>query len=138
MRTPRKRILYVPYLKKIYAKEGTTFCLDTVPSNLNKDENIDPIFGQDGRIIELVKKLSLNQNRFILIPKDRAGLNIMYTVNTFGNINMMANINKVQRTMGIVLNSVNTIVNKMGTIGGCGRVWYHPEAIANLLLINTV
>lgn len=62
----------------------------------------------------------------------------MSSVDIFGDKKLLKNIHTVENTMNIVCNAGTITVNQMGYFEGYGEVWYHPEAIANILSLNNI
>jgi len=96
------------------------------------------ITNENGEGIESVMTHSFNTRRAHVIPRGSVGLDSMSTVDVFGEKRMLKNIRTVSRKMTIVCNAGAVIVTQMGDLDGYGPVWYHPDAIANILSLSNV
>lgn len=81
---------------------------------------------------------SFNKRRAHVIPEGSISLDSMSSVDMFGDRRMLNNIHQVDETMRIICNSGTVSVNQMGYLEGHGNVWYHLEAIANILSLSNV
>ena len=62
----------------------------------------------------------------------------MSSVDVFGDISILTHVRSVPTTMRIVRDAVVLVVRHMSHLNGYGNVWYHPDAIANILSLNTM
>lgn len=60
------------------------------------------------------------------------------TVDIFCNDSLLSNIRQVNNTMTIETNGGTLVTNKKGYLRGYGDVWYHENAIANILCLRNV
>ena len=60
------------------------------------------------------------------------------TVDVFWNKELLKDIHEADTTLDIHCNAGVSSTNKMGTLLGYGRVWYHPSSIANILSLSQV
>lgn len=104
------------------------------------DDTIDSgqLLSQDGGVAEGVRTSSFSRKRGYVIPKGSVGLDSMSSVDVFGERALLTNIRTVSDSMRIVCNAGTVVVTQMGTFKGYGDVWFHPEAIANILSLNNV
>lgn len=114
---------------------GYAFC--TVSSSTKEGTEIGHIHQQDGTIRD-VSTSSFNKQRASVIPVGSIGLDSMSSVDIFGNKELLRNIRTVDNTMTVICNAGVITVNQMGCFDGYGEVWYHPQAIANILSLNNV
>lgn len=61
------------------------------------------------------------------------GLDSMSTVDIFGDRRLVTNIRRVSSIMTVICNAGSLVVTHKGTFGWYGDVWFHPQAIANIL-----
>lgn len=62
----------------------------------------------------------------------------MSTVDVFGESRLLANIRTVRDRIRVVHNASEVVVTKMGDLGGYGPVWYHADAMTNILSLSNV
>ena len=58
------------------------------------------------------------------------------TVNVFQNRKFLTNISDSGKTMKIHCNAGTATTRLVGNLPGYGEVWFHPEGIANILLLS--
>ncbi|MEM1009857.1 MAG: hypothetical protein AAGJ35_12745 [Myxococcota bacterium] len=81
---------------------------------------------------------SFNTKRAYVIPEGSVELDIMSSVDVFGDKRLLTNIRTVGSKMKIICNAEAVVVTQMGDLGGYGPVWYLPNAIANILSLGNV
>lgn len=102
------------------------------------DSHKGQLLTQTGEVKREVKTNSFNRTRATVLPKGNVGLDSMSSVDIFGEESLLTNIHQVRDTMRIVCNAGTIVVTHMGTLKGYGEVWYHPDAIANILSLRNV
>jgi hypothetical protein len=68
--------------------------------------------------------------------KAAIGVDTMSTCSIFGNGDFLTNIRFVDVPLELGTNAGNLHVRMQGDLKGFGPVWYHPEAIANILAFH--
>ena len=130
-------------VKKDSGKTGTTdskgygmsFC--TSNEKLKKASS-GQLLGQEGEVVGDVATNSFNNKKAHVIPRGSVGLDSMSSVDVFGDSSLLTNIRTVDESMRIICNAGSVIVTKMGDLEGYGPVWYHEDAIANILSLSNV
>lgn len=100
--------------------------------------NTGHITNEAGETTESVMTNSFNSRRAYVIPRGSVGLDSMSSVDVFGERSMLSNIRTVSQKMTIVCNAGAVLVTQMGDLEGYGPVWYHRDAIANILSLSNV
>lgn len=100
--------------------------------------NTGHLLGQNGEETTDVTTGSFSEGRAYVIPKGSVGLDSMSSVDVFGERKLLTNIRTVPCSMRIICNAGTVMVTQMGSLKGYGDVWYHPQAIANILSLNNV
>jgi hypothetical protein len=72
------------------------------------------------------------------VPKDWILLDNQSTVDVFYNDKLLQNIRKSDTSMDIHCNAGVTSTDMVGNLPGYGKVWYHPNGIANILSLARV
>lgn len=105
-----------------------------------KSENTDMglLLSQEGSVKDKIQTNSFNARRAHVIPDGSVGLDSMSSVDVFGDGRLLTNVHTVLDKMRIVCNAGTVVVTQMGTFRGYGKVWYHPDAIANILSLSNV
>lgn len=114
---------------------GVAFNTSTEP-----DDNVvvGPLLSQEGGICENKRTSSFNKMCANVIPKGSVVLDSMSSVEMFGERCLLTNIHTGKNQMKIVCNAGIVIVTQMGTFPGCGYVWFHTKANANILSLKIV
>lgn len=96
------------------------------------------LLSQAGELKQEIQTNSFNKKRASVLPPGSVGLDSMSSVDIFGEARLLTDIHGVQENMRIMCNAGTVVVNHMGTLKGYGSVWYHPDAIANILSLSNV
>lgn len=115
---------------------GVTLC--TAHETAQECENSGHVENEGSEVVESVMAHSFNDARAHEITDGSVGLDSISSVDVFGDKRLLANIRPVPKRMKIICNADKTVVTKMGDLGGYGPVWYHPQAIENILSISNV
>lgn len=114
---------------------GYAFC--TASGAKEEGIEVGHIHQQDGKVTDVTTS-SFNEQRASVLPLGSIGLDSMSSVDIFGDKKLLNNIRTVDNTMTIVCNAGTITVNQMGHFAGYGDVWYHPQAIANILSLSNI
>lgn len=112
------------------------FC--THASIAQDDADVGHLLSQEGDIRQGIRTASFNRKRASVIPAGSVGLDSMSSIDLFGEKDLLTDIHTVQEYMKVVCNAGAVLVTQMGTLKGYGKVWYHPDAIANILSLSRV
>lgn len=80
----------------------------------------------------------LGQTRGTKVNPDWILLDNQSTVDVFYNASLLQNIRVTPNSMDIHCNAGIASTNLIGDLPGYGRVWYHPDGIANILSLARV
>lgn len=110
------------------------FCMEDERTVNTTDRKL---LSQDGGVMDKVRTGSFN-NRAHVIPQGSVGLESMSSVDVFGERSLLTSIHRARNYIRLVFNAGTIVVTQVGTFPGYGEVWYHPEAIANILSLSNV
>lgn len=113
-------------------------CVFCTMNEKEKNTNIGYLLGQVWRIVNGVTNNSFNKKRVHVVPEDGVGLDNMYSVDVFGNSRLLESIETVEKGVRTIYNTGTVLVKKKVYLNDDGRVWYHPQAINNILSLSKV
>ena len=76
--------------------------------------------------------------RKIGLPREWIILENQRTVQIFSNNKFLRDIRTVDKQVNVQCNDGTTSTNMVGDMQGFGEVWYNPNGISNILLMNLV
>lgn len=111
---------------------GAFFCM------ASEEEAVANLAHKGQGLADTVMSHSFNKGRAYVIPDGSIGLDSMSSVDVFGDARMLEDIRPAESHMRIVCNAGAVVVTQVGELKGYGTVWYHPDAIANILSLGRV
>lgn len=93
---------------------------------------------ESARTTKNAKTAAFDRPRAEILPPGSVGLDSMSTVDIFGDHRLLTDIRRTPSTMRIICNGGSMLITHKGKFGGYGEVWYHPQAIANILSLQNV
>lgn len=96
------------------------------------------LFKQVGGEADSVQTNSFNEKRVRVVSEGSIGLDSMSTVDIFADKRLLRNVRFVDDTMYIACNAGTVVVRQKGDLPGYGPVWYHENAIANILSLSNL
>ena len=72
------------------------------------------------------------------IPKDWVLLDSQSTTDAYSNPNLLQDIHEVRGSLTIHTQAGKAVTKLRGTVPGCGKAWFCPDGIANILSLARV
>jgi hypothetical protein len=120
---------------------ATMLMAGAAQGEFDNNNNIEFMFLQPakGRSVSRADYRSVLMNQSTAhVPKDWILLDNQSTVDVFNNDKLLRNIRKSDTSMDIHCNAGVTSTDMVGDLPGYGKVWYHPNGIANILSLARV